>query len=323
MDMMKFTRRRVLLSAASLAGVGESALAQTPPLRIIVPCSAGGASDLIARKVGERLDTSLGRRVIVDNKPGGGTVIGSQAALAAPADGNTLLLVAASFVIMPQLLAKPGYDPVRDFVPVTLAAANPHLLVASPKVPASNLKEYVAWAKLRKGDASFASFGNGSSGHLGFELLRRQLGIDLMHIPYKGGAPAMQDLLGGQVDTMLTDLPQAVPHVKAGKIKAIAVASTTRSASLPHVPTLAESGLAGFTSASWHAVLARAGTGPPVVQALNEAINAALRDPEVVAALQGAGLDVIGGSSAELAEHLEREAKRYGEAIRVSGAKLD
>jgi tripartite-type tricarboxylate transporter receptor subunit TctC len=240
MDGMKLTRRRLLASAGLAAGVSAPVLAQTPPLRIIVPYAAGGASDLIGRKVAERLDNTLGRRVLVDNRPGGGTVIGSQAALAASADGNTVLLVAASFVIMPQLLAKSPYEPSVDFVPVTLAAANAHLLVTSSKVPASNIKEYVAWAKSRKGAASFASFGNGSSGHLGFELLRRELGIDMVHVPYKGGAPAMQDLLCGQVDSMLTDLPQAVSHVKGGKITAIAVASTARAASLPEVPTLAE-----------------------------------------------------------------------------------
>ena len=218
-------RRRLALAAAALASLGGragtvAAQAGAGTLRLVVPYAPGGVGDQLARAVAERIGPVLGQRVLVDNKPGGGTVIGTQLALTAPADGQTLLFVAASFVIQPQLAARPVYDAARDFAPLALMASNPHLLVVHPSVPAATLKELAAWAQTRQGAAAFASFGNGSSGHLGFELLKKAAGFDMVHVPYKGGAPAMQDLLAGQVAAMLTDLPQAVAHVKdAGDVR--------------------------------------------------------------------------------------------------------
>jgi len=319
-------RRRLALAAAALASLGGragtvAAQAGAGTLRLVVPYAPGGVGDQLARAVAERIGPALGQRVLVDNKPGGGTVIGTQLALTAPADGQTLLFVAASFVIQPQLAARPVYDAARDFAPLALMASNPHLLVVHPSVPAATLKELAAWAQTRQGAAAFASFGNGSSGHLGFELLKKAAGFDMVHVPYKGGAPAMQDLLAGQVAAMLTDLPQAVAHVKAGKLRAIAVASPARAAALPEVPTLQEAGLAGFTSQSWYGLVLRSGTPPAQLQRLHAAVEAALNDRSLHAALEPAGLDFINQGGAAFGTFMAREAARYGDAIRLAGIK--
>jgi tripartite-type tricarboxylate transporter receptor subunit TctC len=317
-------RRRTWLAAgaALLAAQMTPARAQAPArqLRILVPFAPGGPADTLARALAERLAPVLaGTRVFVDNKPGGGTVIATQAALAAPADGQTLLLVAASFVVQPQLLARPPYDMARDFVPLTLAATNPHLLVVHPDVPAANLQEFIAWARAQRGAGTYASFGNGSSGHLGFERFKKAAGIALVHVPYKGGSPAMQDLLGGQVSAMLTDLPQALPHVRSGRLKAIAVAAPQRDAALPGVPTFGEAGLAGFESHSWFGFAVRTGTAPDSVRQLATALHAALHDPATRASLESTGLDLQGSTPQAFRDFLAREAARTAEAIKAAG----
>lgn len=315
-------RHAIALGASFLLAAGSlPVLAQGAAGRFVVPYAAGGTGDMLSRAVAERIGTALGRTVMVDNKPGGGTVIGTQVAAQAPADGNTLLFVAASFVIQPQLLAKAPYDALRDFVPVALMASNPHVLVVHPSVPAKTLPEFLAWARANK--AAFASFGNGSSGHLGFELFKKAGNFDMVHAAYKGSAPATQDLLAGNVQAMFADLPQVVNHVRAGKLKAIAVGSAKRDPALPDVPTLGEAGLPGFLSQSWYGVVVKAGTPADVVQKLQAAITAALADPKLRQALEPTGLEFIGGSSAEFAAFLKSEATRYGEAIRISGTKAE
>lgn len=319
---MNRSRRLALALGASLALAGAvPAFAQGQSGRFVVPYAAGGTGDLLSRAVADRIGPALGRTVIVDNRPGGGTVIGTQAAAQAPADGNTLLFVAASFVIQPQLLAKAPYDALKDFEPVTLLASNPHVLVVHPSVPAKNLQEFLAWARSTK--QAYASFGNGSSGHLGFELFKKAGGFDMVHAAYKGSAPATQDVLAGIVPAMFADLPQVVNHIKAGKLRALAVGSPKRDAALPDVPTFAEAGLPGVTSQSWYGVVVKAGTPPETVQKLQSAIVAALADPKLRQALEPTGLDFAGTSSAEFGAFLKSEAARYGEAIRFSGAKAD
>ena len=314
----------LLLAAGTIAASPLTTVAQTaPPLRIVVPYAAGGIGDLVARTLGEPVGQKLGQGVVVENKPGAATVVGAHAVAGAPADGHTLLLVAASFVITPSLLPKLPYDVAKDFTPLTLLASNPHLLVVHPSVPANNLQEFIAWAKARKGEAAYASFGNASSGHLGYELLKKKAGFEMIHVPYKGGAPAIADLIAGQVSAMLTDLPQAIPQVKAGKLRAIALADETRAAALPEVPTFAEAGLPGFESKSWYGLLLRSGTSPERVARLHEAFAAALKDPAVKAKLEQAGLDIIGSSAAEFGLHLKREGDKYAEAVRVSGVKME
>ena len=325
-------KRLHFLAAATLAAAGAftplAATAQTAAaagqnLRVVVPYAPGGSGDLIARTLGERVGASTGQTVVIDNKPGGGTVIGAQAVHTAPANGQHVLFIAASFVINPSLMKQMPFDAMRDFVPVTLLASNPHVLLVSTKVPANTLAEFIAWAKTRQGAASFASFGNGSSGHLGFELFKMAGKFDMLHVPYKGAAPAMADLLGGQVDAMLADLPQAIEQIKAGKVKAIALASATRATTMPAVPTFGESGLPGFESKSWYGLVVRSGTPPAQVAALNTAFTAALREPAVREKFAQNGLDIAGTSAAEFGSFMTSEAAKYAEAVKFSGAKID
>ncbi len=317
----------LFLGAVTCASLAASPAAAQPfpsqSIRFIVPYAPGGSGDTLARTLGEHVSRQLEQPVVVENRAGGGTLIGSQAALGAPANGHTILFVAASFIINPHLIQKMPFDPARDFMPVTLMASNPHVLVVHPSVPATNLREFIEWARGRKGAATFASFGNGSSGHLGFELLKKAAGFDMVHVPYKGVAPATTDLLGGQVDAMLTDLPLALAHVQSGKLKAIAIASERRALSLPAVSTFAEAGLSGFLSKSWYGLVVRDGTPAEAVDKLNAAFVAALRDPAVKEKLAALGMDTIGSTPAEFGRHMKDESARYGEAVRLSGARTD
>lgn len=330
---MKATRRTLAAFVACAVALPALALALAPghaaaqsagqPLRLVVPYAAGGSGDMIARTLGERVSASLGQSVVIDNKPGGGTVIGTQAVAAAPADGQHVLLVAASFVINPHLMSKLPFDAAKDFVPVTLLASNPHVLVVSNAVPAGNLEEFIAWARSRRGAATFASFGNGSSGHLGFELFKKAGRFEMVHVPYKGVAPAMTDLMGGQVDAMLTDLPQAIESIKAGKMKAIAIASSARAASLPDVATFAQAGLPGFESRSWYGLVMHRDTPPARVAALNAAFVAALAEPAVRQKFTSNGLDITGSSAADFGAYLQRESAKYADVIKSANIRLD
>lgn len=312
-----------IASAALSASLVQAQSFPTQPIRFIVPYAPGGGGDTLARTLGEHVSRQLGQQVVVENRAGGGTLIGSQAAASAAPNGHTLLFVAASFVINPHLVAKMPFDPARDFTPVTLMASNPHVLVVHPSVPATNLREFIEWARSRKGSATFASFGNGSSGHLGFELLKKAAAFDMVHVPYKGVAPATTDLIGGQVDAMLTDLPLAVAHVQTGKLKAIAIASERRAPTLPGVPTFAEAGLDGFVSKSWYGLVVRSGTPSDAVARLNTAFVTALRDPAVREKLNAMGMDTIGSTAEEFGRFMQDESARYGEAVRISGARVD
>jgi tripartite-type tricarboxylate transporter receptor subunit TctC len=310
-------------SIALWASPGHAQSLPTQPIRLIVPYAPGGGGDTLARTLGEHVSRQLGQQVVVENRAGGGTLIGSQAAASAAPNGHTLLFVAASFIINPHLVSKMPFDPAADFTPVTLMASNPHVLVVHPSVPAANLREFVEWARSRKGGATFASFGNGSSGHLGFELLKKAAAFQMVHVPYKGVAPATTDLIGGQVDAMLTDLPLAVAHVQTGKLKAIAAASDRRVPTLPDVPTFSEAGLEGFTSKSWYGLVVRSGTPADAVSRLNAAFVAALRDAAVKEKLNAMGMDAIGSTAAEFERFMKDESARYGEAVRLSGARVD
>ena len=315
-----------LATAATLAFSAASAVAQSfpdQPVRIVVPYSPGGSGDTLTRALAEQVSKRFGQSVVVENKPGGGTVIGAQAVANAPADGLSLLFVAASFVINEHLMPKLPFKPLADFAPVTLAASNPHVLVVHPSVPANDLQEFIAWAKSRNGQAIFASFGNGSSGHLGFELLKKAAGFDMVHVPYKGVAPATTDLIGGQVDAMLSDLPQVIQYVTSGKLKAIAIAAAERAPTLPEVPTMDESGLKDFRSGSWYGFVVRAGTPEQAIARWSEALVAALHEPSVQARLEQLGMDTIASTREAFGRFLASESQRYAEAVRLSGARVD
>ncbi len=325
----RLTRRALFgpaLALAAMLGAGPFATAAdfpTRPIRIIVPYAPGGASETMARLVAERLSQSLKQPVLIDNRPGGGTVIGASIAAQAPADGYTLFVNASSFVINSHLITKLPYDPWKDFVPLTLAASNPHVLVTSNALATKTLAEFLGVARAKGSTLSYASFGNGSSGHLAFELLKKTYGFDMVHVPYKSTPQAMTDVMGGQVQAMLTDTPAAVPQAKAGKMMVLAIAADKRSASLPDVPTFQEVTGTRFLSRSWFGFLVRSGTPPDVQKILYAEIVKALQAPDLKARLNDLGMESIASTPEEFASFMRVESERFADAIRFSGTKAD
>jgi tripartite-type tricarboxylate transporter receptor subunit TctC len=318
-------RRFALAAAALLALFPLQAAAQYPskPIHIVVPYQAGGTSEVMARAVGDQLTAVWKQPVIIENRPGGGTTIGAAAVAQAPADGYMLFVNASSFLINAQLMSKLPYDPQKDFVPVTLAASNPHALVVFPGLGITNLKDFLGVAKAKGKSMSYASFGNGSSGHLAFELFKKTYGFDMVHVPYKGVPQAMTDVMGGQVQAMLTDLLAAVPQVKSGKLTGLAVAAERRSPTLPDVPTFEEASGTKFVSRSWFGILVRSGTPPEIVKMLNLEIAKALRRQDVKDRLASLGMDTYGTTPETFAEFMKSESERFAEAIRFSGTKIE
>ena len=314
-----------LLAAFALGAPGLAAAADFPsrPIRIVVPYAPGGASETMARLVADRMAAALKQPVIIENRPGGGTVIGASVVAQAPADGYTLFVNASSFVINSHLIAKLPYDPWKDFAPLTLAASNPHVLVTSNALGTRNLAEFLAVARAKGKTLSYGSFGNGSSGHLAFELLKKTYGFDMEHVPYKSTPQAMMDVIGGQIQAMLTDTPAAVPQAKAGKMTVLAIAADQRSPSLPEVPTFQEATGTRFVSRSWFGFLVKSGTPPEVQKLLQTEIVHALKSPELKDKLHDLGMDTIGSSPEEFAAFMQAESERFADAIRYSGAKAD
>jgi tripartite-type tricarboxylate transporter receptor subunit TctC len=267
------------------------------PIKIVVPYSAGGGGDILARMFAEQLRDRLGQPVIVENKPGAGTLIGSEYVAKSPADGYTLLLTTNSLLIAPILNASAAkFDPVKDFAPVVPIGSIAIILVANPSLPANNAAELVSYLKKNPGKVSFASAGAGGITHLSGELFKMRTGVDMVHVPYKGAAPALTDLMGGQVGLLFDAVITAYPHVKSGKLKAIGMGNATRWAGAPDVPTIAESGVPDFKVSGWYGVLAPAGTPPKVLERLNAEANAIIKDPEFALKLRDKGLTPMGGS---------------------------
>ena len=314
-----------MLAAFALCAPGLPAAADFPsrPIRIVVPYAPGGASETMARLVAERMAAALKQPVIIENRPGGGTVIGASVVAQAPADGYTLFVNASSFIINSHLISKLPYDPWKDFTPLTLAASNPHVLVTSNALGTRNLAEFLAVAKAKGKALSYGSFGNGSSGHLAFELLKKTYGFDMEHVPYKSTPQAMMDVIGGQIQAMLTDTPAAVPQAKAGKMMVLAIAADQRSPSLPDVPTFQEATGTRFVSRSWFGFLVKSGTPPEVQKLLQTEIVRALKTPELKDKLHDLGMDTIGSTPEEFAAFMKSESERFADAIRFSGAKTD
>lgn len=293
------------------------------PITLIVPYSAGGSSDALARALGEVISKETGQSVIIENRPGGSTVIGAQGLLGKPADGYTTLLVAASFVINPHTLKTLPYDTEKDFQPVTQLVSNPHLLVVNNDLPISNLKEFIAWAKDPRNEGTFSSFGLGSSGHLGFELLKSHAGIDMLHVPYKGSAPATMAVLSGEVNATLGDVGVVAPQIQAGKLKAIAVTGNERLKSLPDVPTFAEAGLPAFSSQSWFGLLTHANVPAEKVQRLNQLFTAGLTSAQVQTVLQMQAMQARPTTPAEFGQFMKAEGRKYETVIKERNIKLE
>ena len=315
-----------LVAAFAAAASAQPNLNPYPskPIRIVVPFPAGGTTDLIARAAAQKLTESLGQPVVVDNRPGAGGNIGAELVAKSAPDGYTLLMgTVGTHAINASLYPKMPYDHVRDFAPIILIAGVPNVLVVNLSLPVNSVQELIAYGKANPGKLNFASSGNGTSIHLSAELFKTMTGVQMAHIPYKGSAPAIQDLAGGQVQLMFDNLPSALPLIKAGRLKALAVTSKTRAAVLPDVPTVAESGLPGFEASSWFGLLASAGTPQPVIAKVNAEIAKWLATPEAREKLTTQGANVAGGTPEDFARHIAAETAKWQKVVKDSGAKID
>ncbi|MFT3778527.1 MAG: tripartite tricarboxylate transporter substrate binding protein [Ottowia sp.] len=321
------TTRRALLAGLMAAALPLGAAAQNypaKPITIIVPFSAGGTTDILARVLGQGLTTELGQSVIVDNKPGAGGNIGASLAAKAPADGYTLFMgTVGTHAINQSLYRKMPFDPVKDFAPLSLVAKVPNLLVAHPSQPFRTVQEMIAYAKANPGKVTYGSPGAGSSPHVSGELFRSMTGADLLHVPYKGSAPAMTDLLGNQISIMFDNLPSAIQHVRSGKLRPIAVTTARRSPELPDVPTIAEAGVPGYEATSWFGMFAPAATPKPVLDKLSAAIVKVLGQPEARKKIAEQGGEVVGDAPAQFAAFIQAEGVKWSKVVKASGATAD
>lgn len=322
---MLFSRRPLILALLS-AVAAPAALAAYPdkPVEWVVPYPAGGGSDVVARTLAEAMGKSLGQTFVVNNKPGAATNIGADYVAKAKADGQTILTAdTATLAANPWLYTKLSYKAEQDLAPVGLIARFPMLLVVNPSVPAKTYKEFLAWAARQDGGINYASPGAGSPHHLATELLREQAKLKLTHIPYRGAAPAVQDVIGGQVPFMFVDTAAGYPHIISGKLRAIAVASPARIKTFAEVPTFAEQGLAGFEAYAWQGLTVPAGTPAPVIATLNKALQEALNSTAVKARFQVLGLEALGGSPEQMRAYWKQELAKWGQVIKAANIKLD
>jgi tripartite-type tricarboxylate transporter receptor subunit TctC len=312
----------VLLLMSSAAFAQQSY--PTRPIRLIVPYPPGGPTDIIGRTINDGLGKRLGQQVVVDNRAGAATVIGADIAAHSPADGYTLLLATiTTLAVNPALKAKLPYHPERDFAPVSMLAAQPYLLVMYPGVPANSVSQLVAYAKTQPGKLSFASAGIGAGAHLAAELFKHMAQIDVVHIPYKGSSPAMTDVIGGRCAYMFAGISAAQPHTVSGKLRALAVSTAKRSAALPEIPTIAESGLPGYHMNTWNSLVVPRGTPATIIQRLNAEVVGILNEPEVKERLKQQGIDPDPGTPAQLAAHIKSEVARFDSLIKAIGLKAE
>jgi len=319
-------RRRVWLAGAGLVTAWPlwSGAQQGKPLRLIVPFTPGGSTDILARALAPRLALALGTQVVIDNKPGAGGSLGAAEAARAAPDGNTLLMGhIGTLAVNPAIYPKLAYDPVKSFVPVAFVARVPNVLVVPAAAPVRTLKEFVERARASPGKFSYSSGGNGSAAHITFEYLKLKIGLFMLHIPYRGTAPSVTDLLGGQVEATFTGAPAVLPHVRSGRLRALAVSSAQRMATLPEVPTVAESGYAGFEADQWYGVVAPAGTPTALVARLNIEINKALALPEVAQQLAVEGAVPVPTTPASFGALIAREIPRWAEVVKAGNVRSD
>jgi len=316
-----------LVAVLALACAPAVALAQaqsypSKPVRLVVPYSPGGGADNAARILATRLSTAMGQTVVIDNRPGGSGMIGAQAVAQAEPDGYTVLYDASAFAVNPAL-RKMAFDPAKDLVPVSLAVTVPNIFVVPPNAPYKTVQEFVDYARKNPGKLTYASYGAGSAAHLIGELLKARAGIDLLHVPYKGGAPALTDLMGGQVDSYFSNAASGMSYVKSGKLRALAVTSAKRMAAMPDVPTLAESGFKDFEVLEWNGFFVPKGTPNDVVARLAKEVQAAVKDPATRQKLQGLGLDPVGSTPEEFGKFVQSEMTRWAGLVKSNHITVD
>ena len=314
--------KQLFLLAFFIAGSASAQSWPGKPIRYIVPFPPGAFNDTLARMLAADLPKSLGQPVIVENRPGGNTLIATEMAAKSPPDGYTLFGAALPFSVI-QSLYKTSFDVTKDFAPITLAGVTPNLLVANPGVPFNDVKGLIAHAKANPGKLNYASTGNGTSNHLSFELFKAMTGTQVTHVPYKGSAPAVTDLIAGQVQVMFDNTPNVLPHVKAGKLKALGVSSKTRSQFAPDVPSVDEAGVPGYDVTVWFGVLTVAGTPPDIVKRLNTEMVKILTSPEVKERISKSGVDVVAGTPEHFSGFLKAEVSRWAKVIQEANIKAD
>ena len=317
--------KTVISLAAALAATAAGAQPYpVRPIRLIVPSTPGGSVDTLARAIGNRLADKWGQQVVVDNRSGAGGVIAGELAAKAPPDGYTLMLgTVASLASNVSLHKKLPYDPPRDFAPITLAATQNLILVVNPSLPAKDIRELIALAKSRPGVITFSSAGNGTGGHLSGELFRLLAGVDLLHIPYKGVAPALVDVISGQVSLTIPSLISALPQVRSGKVRALAVTGVKRSQATPNVPTMQEAGVPGYESATWYGMVAPAATPRDILVKLNSEIVAILKQPELRDRLAADGAEPAGSTAEAFGLHLKSEIAKWAKVVKAAGLRAD
>ena len=321
-------RKIFLIAVASLLAMASAVHAEpgypSKPIRLIVPFAPGGSTDVLARLLAEALRPELGQPVIVENKAGAGGNIGGDFVAKAPPDGYTLLIAAAGpTVINPSLYARMPYDPAKDLRPVSLLIQEPNLMAVNPKIPAKTVAEFIAYAKSRPTEISFGSPGNGSPAHLAGEWFNQLTGTTMVHVPYKGTGPALNDLIAGQIAMMIDNMPAMWPHVQAGKLRALAVSTDKRAAAAPDVPTIAESGVKGFAFGAWKGLMVPAATPPDIVERLHAAATKALAKPDFRKRLIDLGAEPVGNTPAQFAAIIKTETASWAALVKSTGTKLD
>jgi tripartite-type tricarboxylate transporter receptor subunit TctC len=316
---------KIAAAAASitlLCGVNSAAAQEYPNrvIRLLVPFASGGAPDVVARNLAQKLSERLGQSVIVDNRLGAGGNIAYEAVARSAADGYTLLFASTGIATNVSLYKHLSYDTLKDFAPITLVARSPHVLIAQPSLPAKSVQELVALGKNKPGELSFGSSGSGTIPHLAGEMFTAKTGVKLLHVPYKGMSLAQNDLMGGSINLIFSDIPSALSQVKVGKLRALGVTGAQRSPSMPDVPTLAEAGVPGYAIEAWFGILAPAGTPAPIVNRLNRELRAILAEPELKKKMLDLGQELVGDSPQEFTNFLRSEVKKMGDIVRASGA---
>ena len=318
-------KRLLIIIAGILLCAGRTMAQDYPakPIRFIIPLAPGGGGDILARSIAQKLNEKWGQPVIVDNRPGGGGVIGTEVVAKAPADGYTILMIATNHTVNPSLIPKLPYDVIADFAPVTQLTASPNILVLHPSLPAASLKELIALARQRPGQLNYSSAGNGTAGHLAAELMKMMAKIDVVHVPYKAAPQALSDLVSGQIQLQFSNLMTALPHVKNGRLRGIAVTTLQRSPAIPELPTMDQAGLRGYRVDQTYGVVAPGRTPAPIVAKLNSEIVNILKSPDIGQRMSAEGAMLVGNTPQEYLEYLKAELQKWTRVVKEVGIRLD